>query len=146
MTRKEFLQTCASACVGLAGMSLLLESCAGIHYVEASVVDRQLQLGKDEFVRVKGDRTEFRRYVVARFQGSDYPVVIYRFSETEYSALLLRCMHQYNELSVNGDLLTCPAHGSEYDNRGNVVQGPAERPLKSFTVTTDESNVYVNLV
>lgn len=145
MTRQEFLQTCASGCLALAGLSLALPGCAGTHYVQAPVVDRRLLLGKDMFVRSKGDPAEYRRYVVVRFEGSDYPVVVYRFSETEYSALLLRCMHQYNELNVNGDLLTCPAHGSEYDNRGKVVQGPADRPLKSFSVTTDETNVYVHL-
>jgi Rieske Fe-S protein len=146
MTRKEFLEIGTHTCLGLLGMSLLLESCAGTHYVQAPVVDRRLQLGKDEFIQMKGGKAVFRRYVVARFQGSDYPVVVYRFSDTDYSALLLRCMHQYNELNVNGDLLTCPAHGSEYDARGAVVQGPAEHPLKSFPVTSDENHVYVQLI
>jgi cytochrome b6-f complex iron-sulfur subunit len=49
------------------------------------------------------------------------------------------------ELNVNGDMLSCPAHGSEFNNKGAVLQGPAERPLKKFPVTTDNENIYIHI-
>lgn len=72
--------------------------------------------------------------------------MVYRFSETDFKALLLRCTHQSYELNVSGDLISCAAHGSEFTNKGDVVQGPAEQSLKSFPITIDENNIYIQLV
>jgi Rieske Fe-S protein len=35
--------------------------------------------------------------------------------------------------------LTCPCHGSQYDENGNNTRGPAQLPLKHFLLTVDDS-------
>jgi Rieske Fe-S protein len=70
---------------------------------------------------------------------------VYRFSETEYSAVLMKCTHQGSELQASGDHLHCPAHGSEFSNKGMVAQGPAEKNLRSFKVTADSQKIFIDL-
>lgn len=143
MNREEFLRLSCGACVSLACASIFLGGCGGVHYVQGIFDDNRLRLAKSDFTVSKGSATEFRRYVVTSSANLDYPIVVYRTSDSDFVALLLRCTHQGTELDVHGDLLVCPAHGSEFNNRGQVVNGPADQNLKSFPVTTDERYVYV---
>ena len=51
-------------------------------------------------------------------------------------ALSARCTHLgcTVTLAADGESLVCPCHGSEYDLEGNVVGGPAPRPLQVLEV------------
>lgn len=145
MERRSFIKQCGilgGACIGIA---LIAESCSTTHYIQAKTDNNRLPINKSDFARIKNGKTTYRKYIIVKFEGSDFPIVVYRFSETDFSALLLRCTHQGNELNVNGDLLTCTAHGSEFDHKGDVVQGPAEQKLKSFPVTIEEEKIYLHL-
>ncbi|MES2139956.1 MAG: Rieske (2Fe-2S) protein [Bacteroidota bacterium] len=146
MERRNFIKRCGAVGISCLGFSVLLDSCAGVHHVTGVVNNNSVQLSKSEFIVKKDDKISFRKYIIMRVESSNFPIVIYRFSETEFKALLLRCTHQSNELNVNGDLISCSAHGSEFTNKGVVVQGPAEQSLKSFPVTMDENNIYLQLV
>ena len=86
-----------------------------------------------------------RQYVIVRNEALEFPVYLYRFSETEFSALLMKCTHQGNELQASGDHLHCSAHGSEFNNRGIVAQGPAEENLRTFKVTSDANRIFIDL-
>ena len=145
MERRNFIKQCGALGASCMGLSILLDNCTSTHYVRGVVNNQRLQINKSDFIIVKKEKSNFRKYIIVKFDASAYPLVLYRFSETEYSALLLLCTHRNNELNVNGDLLTCPAHGSEFGNKGEIVQGPAEQKLKSFPVTFDEKNIYIQL-
>ena len=147
MDRKDFIKQCGFACLGIAGVSLLAQSCAGSRQINAALKDNQLQLDLSSFAGTKKNgEQQYKRYVVVYNDQLNYPIVVYRNNENDYTALLLRCSHQYNELNVNGELLTCPAHGSEFDSRGNVVNGPADSGLRSFPVIKDNQNLFIQLV
>lgn len=45
-------------------------------------------------------------------------------------ALDLTCTHLGCTVAVTATELVCPCHGSRFDRRGNVLQGPAKRPLQ----------------
>lgn len=145
MERRNFIKRCGLLGASCLGLSMLVEGCSSTHYVQGIANNNWLQINKSDFILLKNDKTTFRKYVIAKLENSDYPIVVYRFSENEFSALLLRCTHLGNELNVNGDLLTCSAHGSEFSNKGGIIQGPAEQKLKSFPVTNDEKNIYIQL-
>jgi Rieske Fe-S protein len=146
MERKEFIRQCGLACLGAVGVSLLTESCTPANQINAPIRDNRLMVDLSEFESGKGNEMKFKRYVIVRNDQLNFPIVVYRENEKEYTALLLRCSHQYNELNVNGELLTCAAHGSEFDSKGNIVTGPADTKLRSFSTSLDQQHLYINLV
>lgn len=145
MDRKQFIRQCGFTCLGATGVALLAQSCTSSRQINAPVVDNQLRVPLSSFAN-KNQSEQYKRYVVVQNEQLNYPIVVYRNSENDYTAMLLRCSHQYNELNVNGELLTCSAHGSEFDSKGNVVNGPADTKLRSFTVTKDNQHLYIQLV
>src|SRR5437870_5801697 len=128
MNRKEFIKECSYACAGVMTASWMLSSCASTKYVHVENKDNLLTVFKSEFV----EGTQTRHSIIIKATNLDYPIVLYRFAEQDYKALLLRCTHQGSELNVNGDMLTCPAHGSEFSNKGEILSGPADQKLITF--------------
>jgi Rieske Fe-S protein len=46
---------------------------------------------------------------------------------------------------VDADGITCSCHGSVYDNKGAVVQGPATKPLESLAIAqAQDGTLFVN--
>lgn len=54
--------------------------------------------------------------------------------EKGYYAIGLACTHLGCTVAVTPDRLVCPCHGSVFDRRGNVLKGPADRPLPKYAV------------
>lgn len=65
--------------------------------------------------------------------------------EGEIYALSLSCTHLGCAVTVTPDRLACPCHGSVFDRRGNVLKGPAARPLDRFRVEDAGDRVIVFL-
>lgn len=146
MERRNFIKQCGAIGLSCVGISLTLNSCKGVHYVTGVINNNVIKISKLEFIMTKDSKSSFRKYIIVRAENLNFPIVVYRFSETDHKALLLRCTHQSYELNVNGDLISCAAHGSEFTNKGDVVQGPAEQSLQSFPINTDENYIYLQLV
>ena len=145
MQRKEFLQTCGYACLGMAGFGTILQSCGTTKAVTGEVSGGRITVPLSQFAMTKNGQATYRRYIVVRNEKLNYPVVVYRESAALYNALLLRCTHQQAELNVSGELLTCPAHGSEFNTKGEVLNGPAEAKLRQFRTSADAQNLYIDL-
>lgn len=144
MERKEFIRSCGYACLGVMGLSVLLEGCAPAKYLQVTPEGNLLKIARKDLISSKNNKS--LRHVVVKTNAVNYPIVLYRFSDTDFSALLLECTHQGTELTVNGDLLSCPAHGSEFSNRGDIIQGPAEQKLKNYKVSVDNEYIFIHLI
>jgi len=145
MERKEFLKTCGIGCLGLMGGLSLLQSCAGTKYLTGEVSGSYLLVPLVSFEEEKKGEKVFRKYVVVQNEKLEYPVCVYRFSATEFSAVLMRCTHQGTELQVFGDRLQCPAHGSEFSSTGAVQNGPADKNLRRFLVSEENGTLKIDL-
>lgn len=145
MDRQEFLKICGVSCLGIIGLSGIVQSCSPTHYANSSIKNNQLTISLKEFEQIEKGIIKYRKYVITKVEGIDYPIVIYKNINATYTAILLRCSHQGAELTVNGDILTCPAHGSEFDKNGIVTQGPAEQQLTAFKTQSDTHNIYIQL-
>jgi len=68
--------------------------------------------------------------------GLSHPVSVVRFSDTEWRAFDATCTHQECEVDhvPAARLCACPCHGSEFDESGQVLRGPAAAPLAKLTV------------
>jgi Rieske Fe-S protein len=113
--------------------------------ITAQIMDDSLIVPLSNFEVSKENEKTFRKYIVVQNEKLQYPIYVCRFSETEYTALYMRCTHQGAELTAYGDKMVCSAHGSEFDNRGNVTNSPADKPLKSFPVTIENQNLKISL-
>jgi Rieske Fe-S protein len=145
MNRKTFIKTCSLACLGGGVLSTILQSCAGTKMVHGTISGENIELPLTEFNQVKNGETVFRKYVVLQNEQLQYPICVYRISDNEYKALLMKCTHQGNELSVFGDKLHCAAHGSEFDKQGLATIGPAVQPLRNFPITIENQKLLISL-
>jgi nitrite reductase/ring-hydroxylating ferredoxin subunit len=122
-----------------------LSGCAGTRYVSVPIEGDSLIVPLQSFISESEKEKKFLKYLVVHNDKLEYPICIYRFSENEYKALLMRCTHQGTELQVFGDRLQCPAHGSEFSNTGEVQNGPADSPLRTFSVSVVSEVIKVRL-
>jgi Rieske Fe-S protein len=123
----------------------ILSGCQSTHYSEGVVEPHGISVLRSEFIYFKKDQPIQRQYLIVRNDALKFPIYLYRFSDVEYSALLMECTHQGNELQASGDHLHCSAHGSEFDNRGALAQGPAEKNLRSFKVRAEGEKIMIDL-
>ena len=125
--------------------SILAEGCVCAKMISGTIEGADLVIPINDFFIVKDGKKTTRKYVVVQNDKLKYPVCVYRFSDDEYSALWMSCTHQQTELRAFGDKLQCPAHGSEFSNKGEVQNGPAETPLRSFRVTRENDLLKISL-
>src|SRR5688500_1465520 len=97
MNRREFTTTCIS-CVAGTLVAPLVSSCQSTHYATGTLEKDGISISPSEFSYMKKDRPVLRDYILVRNDALEFPIYLYRFSETEYSALLMKCTHQGNEL------------------------------------------------
>jgi Rieske Fe-S protein len=142
MNRKEFIIKTCAACSSLTLLSSFIESCTTVRYAPGALTENGMLLDLSEFDTKKDSK---RKYVIVRNEDLQFPICVYRNDDNNFSAVLMQCTHQGAELQVSGDQLTCPAHGSEFDQAGKVTQGPAAQNLRSFPVTIKGEQLFIDL-
>lgn len=148
MDRKSFITKCGKGCLGLMFSSFLLESCSGTRYVSGNIDKEYLVIDAKSFLRKESDSSngkKFYRYLIVENHALKFPIVVFKNDTENYTALLMQCTHQGAELQVYGDRLQCPAHGSEFNSKGIVTNGPAMSPLKSFLVEVQNQSLKIKL-
>ena len=55
----------------------------------------------------------------------------------------ISCTHLGCVLNVENDKFICPCHGSIFDLSGNVLKGPALKPLKQLEYKIEKENIIV---
>ncbi|MFD0964260.1 QcrA and Rieske domain-containing protein [Pseudofulvibacter geojedonensis] len=141
MERKEFIKTCGFACLGTTIFPPLLQGCVSTKSISAIIEGENLLVPQSSFEK-DGKMLE---YLVVNNSKLQYPIYVFRFSENHFTALYMQCTHQGNEVTAYGEKLVCSAHGSEFDNKGNVTNGPASSPLRKFQLELDNQNILISL-
>ena len=146
MNRREFIVNSCAACLGAIAVSGLLPSCATTRYASGTLGKDGLTVGLEEFViKKKGKPAGYRPCIIVRYHSLQNPKYVYRVGEAENIAVWMRCTHQGAELQASGDQLQCSAHGSEFNNKGKVTSGPADKDLRSFPVTVNNNELFIDL-
>ena len=145
MNRREFISNTCVACVGGAVLSNFLTSCASSHYVTGTLESKGISIPASEFFVQQKDKQVARTFIVVHHDQLEFPIYVYRVTENEYSALWMKCTHQGSELNAGGDHLYCSSHGSEFDKKGNVIHGPAEKNLRSFPISKQDNKIIIEL-
>jgi Rieske Fe-S protein len=145
MNRKDFLKTCGFGCLAtITGISLL-QSCSSSQVLSKEIKGSDILVPVADFETISNGKTEYKKYVIIQNEILQFPICVYRFNETEYKALLMKCTHQGAELQVYGDKLQCAAHGSEFSNIGTVESGPANTDLRNFPIAIENNILKISL-
>ena len=123
----------------------VLSGCQSTYYTNGVLESNGITVMKSEFTYLKKDQPVQRDYIIVKNNAIEFPIYVYRFSDENYSAVLMKCSHQGNELQASGDHLHCTAHGSEFNNNGIMTQGPAEDNLRTFKVNTNGDKLFIDL-
>jgi Rieske Fe-S protein len=76
------------------------------------------------------------------------PLAVTRLTDSQVVAVSRVCTHEGCTVNLPvASLLTldCPCHGSRFQVTGQVVNGPAARPLASFPAAIDGTEVVITL-
>lgn len=140
MERREFISSSCKICLlGAAGFSLTqLMSCA----TTSSVYKTNITNG---YLNVPLNLFEKSSLQIVRPAGWYYDVAVQKNDDNSYTALLLQCTHQQNQLTPTGTGYHCSLHGSDFDKQGNVRKGPAEEPLHHFETSVNNNLVTVHV-
>lgn len=145
MERRKFIKSCCYSAAGIAFTTSLLQSCGSIYYASSTREKQKVTVAKSEFIQVKKSKQVPRKFVLLAVDGIGFPICLYKTTKNDYTASLLKCTHNGCELNVGGGIYTCPCHGSEFSTTGKVLEGPADRDLKTFKIDTDHENIYIYL-
>ena len=144
MNRRRFIEKSCVACFSITAMANVLTGCQVTHYISGVLGKEGISVKPDDFKTDKINAS-YRSFIIIRNDALQYPICLFRKSNTVYTAIWMRCSHQGAELQVSGDTMSCPAHGSEFNNNGLVTNGPADRNLRNFPVTLFENEIYIDL-
>ncbi len=72
--------------------------------------------------------------------NKEQKVFIVRAKEGYFYALSAVCTHLgcITNWKQDDGIVACPCHGSKFDRDGNVIAGPAPRPLRRFAMSLDD--------
>jgi len=141
VTRRDFLSYIGT---GATGVVVLGSLGVTLDYLSPNVlleIPREFKVGPIENIQPDSVtyNPEHSLYIFREKQGSFYSL----------SAVCthLGCLTKWNPAGIQGHpegVIACPCHGSIFDKKGNVINGPAPRPLDRFLVKLDEDKLMIN--
>ncbi|MEP0822640.1 MAG: Rieske 2Fe-2S domain-containing protein [Ignavibacterium sp.] len=143
LDRRRFLRQ-----TGLAAGSLAL---GGIHFACATMGAPMKQ------VELQGSTITFDTAIPELQNAGDavaldsmfleYPILLIREENGSFVALSSGCTHLGCTVRKEPALLRCPCHDSAFTLKGEVLNGPAEKPLREYAVRMkgNTAEIEVNL-
>ena len=122
LSRRDFFKLITTTLLTISGALGIGALFRFLNYQTEPPVKTEFDLGLDSNYPIGS-----RSFIV------DVPALLIR-TENEFSALSLVCTHLGCTVEQNADGFECPCHGSRYDANGNVLRGPAQKPLRSLRV------------
>ena len=140
MERRNFLKnTCSFCLLGFTGASIVeLASCTAPSNIYSTSVQNNL-------IHVPVKIFKINTLQIVRPKELLYDIAVSKNTDNSFSALLLQCTHQDNQLTVYPNGYQCSLHGSQFDINGKVVKGPASKPLKNLSITQEGTNLIIHI-
>ena len=141
MDRKEFLKRSCQGCL-FGTAAILLPSLTGcspavFNVYKTAVANNMIELPLSLF--------EKNSLQIIRPQGWQYDIAVQKKPEGNYTAILMECTHMENQLIASQNGFSCSLHGSRFNVNGEVIKGPAERPLKSYSTSVQNNKLILSI-
>jgi Rieske Fe-S protein len=139
--RRTFLKATGTTftCLCLAGSDVLGEAERRIeHY---AVEDSKLVINLNEHPQLKevgGSET---------LQAGKKKVIVIQPTEKVFKAFENKCTHLGGQVAYRrkDGFMQCALHGSRFDTQGQVIKGPAEKPLTELRTSLDKDLLTIYL-
>ena len=115
----------------------LLSGCTPVKTIQTTLVKGKLLVDKAMFTESK--------FVIVNSESLKVPVYLSQVDNDSYRAFLMVCTHKSCELRPTGSFLSCPCHGSEFSNSGEVLKGPAMDALSEYKVELNNLKIEIDL-
>lgn len=126
----------------LAALAVALPACVHQAYFSATAVERgQVLVPRAELSQLGGPAD----VLFVRAAGAPGAIAVRLGSSGRYTAVLALCTHRGCEVAAQPQGYLCPCHGSRFDLAGEVVEGPAERPLLPLPVQASADGIAIVL-
>jgi len=126
LSRRDFMKLAGQgflAASGILGLGILIRF-LGFQSGSSGPTEFDLGLASDYPV---GSRTDL----------PDIPAVLVH-TEDGFMAMSLTCTHLGCTLEPKADIYSCPCHGSQFDENGTVLKGPATKGLSVLRVEEND--------
>lgn len=138
--RRRFLAWLTRGFLSLWGLGLawVLASFFKAPKLGGSVAERVIKVGAEEDLPPGQGRL---------VRHGREPIWVVRNADGQVVALSAMCTHLRCVLEWDGSrkVLDCPCHEGRFDLNGNVLGGPAPRPLAKYRVETRLGQIYLHL-
>ncbi len=143
VTRREALAAAAKAMFGVTVVGIALPALEGCGVGSLTGLGGGPTATQFDVTRL----TQDGQALVTSANGPDgAPVLIVREAADSFLALSMMCTHAACIVGApRSGVLTCPCHGSQYDMKGQVLRGPAFRPLARYSVTYNAATNMVTI-
>jgi Rieske Fe-S protein len=140
MERRKFLESACKGCL-FAGAGLLISKLTGCspsaNVTKLPILENSVRLPLAAFANDS--------FQIIQPGGWYYNIAVRKTGTDQFEALLMECTHQQNQLIANPNGFKCNLHGSQFNLEGQVVKGPAERPLKKYKTSMDQGQLVIQL-
>lgn len=140
MNRRSFLKSSCNICAfGSAGLMLPgLSGCAVTQgSLNTEVVEKKIHIPLQLF-----DKSSLQ---MVRPKGWYYDIAVQKNDHQNYTAILMQCTHQENQLTKEGSRFYCSLHGSQFDLSGKVKKGPATETLVNYATSISNNELIIHL-
>lgn len=142
MERREFVKSTCNTCLLIAAGYFLpkLSSCTPAKFAtfKTEVINKQIIVPLSAFANANMQ--------LVQPKGWYYNIAVQKKNDNSFSALLLQCTHQENQLTPTSDGFNCSLHGSDFDKNGNVRKGPAEQHLQEYKTSVIDNNLIIQIL
>jgi Rieske Fe-S protein len=134
LRRREFLGLCAS----VAALPVL-GACASVLVRQVPLTNGRVELPLSQYpeLREPGNALQILP------NGETDPLIVLVDTEGKHTVVSSQCTHRGCTVEAQRDRIVCPCHGSTYDRKGEVLRGPAQRPLRRYQALVTSDGVLV---
>lgn len=126
--RRRFIKKALVLSTASAASTSFISGCISYKYATYTIADNYLSVTQEQFL-------EEDQFLIVDYPQLKAPIFLHKKNNEDFEAKLMLCTHKSCDIKPAGTILVCPCHGSEFSRNGNVLKGPAEKPLRNFPVT-----------
>ena len=139
-SRRRFLREVALATAGVvAGGSVT--GCASVATYHGMVDDGSIAVDLAVAETLSAEKGVF---LVRAIRASE-AILLVRADDGSFSGVGTECTHLGCTVRAGRNALVCPCHGSSFSMQGEVLRGPAQRPLRRYAVVREGAILKVQL-